>query len=547
MNRIYTGMNDDDEEELQPTSSNQFLIHGAGGQATTPTKKAASQKKATKLVPSVFGVEEGDDDDDNVVDGGAASSSSSAAAARNNGGKGCASIIPAFAVATPDELKELTPEQMSNYTEGPILGRGTYGTVYMAMLTIGKLVAVKVVPILKKQKAESLTSIKREVDVLRNMSHPNVIRCYGCSYPPRKDSICIFMELATSGSLTQIVRRFGGLNENVVQVYSKQILRGLQYLHGRGVIHRDIKGENILIDGNGVAKLGDFGCSKFLADVANKSQAGCASLVGSPFWMAPEVIRNEAYGTKADVWSLGCTVVEMLNGGHPPWSETFDNVYSAMYYIGNTPSLPSNIPAGVSDLCRDFLARCFERDVSKRASVSEMLAHPWLSEENMGSPLTPDQLHTAIQHGGNISASNNPSHPSSLDASQRQANDDEDDADRDGDNDVNDGEGKDGEDGDEREHQSASTPSTTTKKQHGMDSRNHSNAGSDEGVEASGNGNNGSNGGARVHNPMMPRRGWSGLFDGLASGNASTHMTGDSTFNPSTLSGGSHQTARSTF
>ncbi|CUG91131.1 protein kinase, putative [Bodo saltans] len=271
----------------------------------------------------------------------------------------------------------LNPDEMDRFHLGPQLGRGSYGTVHMGMLPSGKLVAVKVIQIVRKKK-DQLNAVKLEVNMLRSLTHPNIIRYFGCH--ATQGQMQVFMEFAVGGSLTSLVRKFEKLSEPVMRYYTQQILSGLQFLHTRHVVHRDIKGENILIDGHGVAKLADFGCSKGLADIANKSQNGCGTLVGSPYWMAPEVIKNEAYGTKADIWSVGCTVVEMLNGGHPPWHEKFDNVYSAMFFIASTSEIPSNIPNDVSDLCKDFLARCFERDVTKRASAADLLIHPWLQD-----------------------------------------------------------------------------------------------------------------------------------------------------------------------
>lgn len=286
----------------------------------------------------------------------------------------------------------LTVEEMETFSCGPALGKGSYGTVHLGILTNGKLVAVKYINIVS-QSPEALANVKAEVNMLRELSHPNIIRYFGAH--TIHDTMLVFMEFAVGGSLTSIVRKFTHLTEAVMQLYTYQILRGLLYLHEKGVVHRDIKGENILIDGYGVAKLADFGCSKALANIANATQVGCGTLVGSPFWMAPEVIRSEAYGTKADIWSVGCTVVEMLNGGEPPWREEFDNVYSAMFYVGSTNDIPQ-IPEETSELCRDFLFRCFERDVQKRASADELLQHPWLrsaaaasvseeSSENMAS------------------------------------------------------------------------------------------------------------------------------------------------------------------
>ncbi|KPA83423.1 protein kinase-like protein [Leptomonas pyrrhocoris] len=268
----------------------------------------------------------------------------------------------------------LTVEEMETFSCGPALGKGSYGTVHLGILTNGRLVAVKYINIVS-QSPEALSSVKAEVNMLRELSHPNIIRYYGAH--TIHETMLVFMEFAVGGSLTSIVRKFTQLTEAVMQLYTHQILQGLLYLHEKGVVHRDIKGENILIDGYGVAKLADFGCSKALANIANATQVGCGTLVGSPFWMAPEVIRSEAYGTKADIWSVGCTVVEMLNGGEPPWREEFDNVYSAMFYVGSTNDIPQ-IPEETSELCRNFLFRCFERDVQKRASAEELLQHPWL-------------------------------------------------------------------------------------------------------------------------------------------------------------------------
>ncbi|KAG5498807.1 hypothetical protein JKF63_03096 [Porcisia hertigi] len=279
----------------------------------------------------------------------------------------------------------LSLDEMETFSCGPALGKGSYGTVHLGILTNGKLVAVKYVNVVSES-PEALASVKAEVNMLRELSHPNIIRYFGAH--TIHDTMLVFMEFAVGGSLTSIVRKFTHLTEAVMQLYTFQILRGLQYLHGKGVVHRDIKGENILIDGYGVAKLADFGCSKSLANIANAGQVGCGTLVGSPFWMAPEVIRSEAYGTKADIWSVGCTVVEMLNGGEPPWREEFDNVYSAMYYVGSTNGIP-RIPEDTSDTCRDFLFLCFERDVMKRASADELLRHPWLMAAAASHPDKP--------------------------------------------------------------------------------------------------------------------------------------------------------------
>ncbi|KAG5472527.1 hypothetical protein LSCM1_03928 [Leishmania martiniquensis] len=300
-------------------------------------------------------------------------SQSSVAFFNNDDGDDASNVHPAMS-PNMQHSTLLSVEEMETFSCGPALGKGSYGTVHLGILTNGKLVAVKYVNVVSES-PEALASVEAEVNMLRELSHPNIIRYFGAH--TIQDTMLVFMEFAVGGSLTSIVRKFTHLTEPVMQLYTFQILKGLQYLHDKGVVHRDIKGENILIDGYGVAKLADFGCSKSLANIANAGQVGCGTLVGSPFWMAPEVIRSEAYGTKADIWSVGCTVVEMLNGGEPPWREEFDNVYSAMFYVGSTNDIPQ-IPEETSETCRDFLFLCFERDVMKRASADELLQHPWL-------------------------------------------------------------------------------------------------------------------------------------------------------------------------
>ncbi|KEG14442.1 protein kinase-like protein [Trypanosoma grayi] len=283
---------------------------------------------------------------------------------------------------TDNARSPLTQEEMETFRCGPALGSGSYGSVYLGILQCGRLVAVKYVNA-QNSNSEAFAQVQVEMNTLKELSHPNIICYYGCS--TADDHVMLFMEFAVAGSLTSIVRNFDGLNESMICLYTYQILLGLRYLHEKGVVHRDIKGENILVDGFGVAKLADFGCSKVLAGISGHSNAGCESLTGSPFWMAPEVIRNEPYGTKADIWSVGCTVVEMLKGGNPPWRDEFDNVYSAMYYVGSTDSIPV-IPEGASDMCLDFLKQCFQRDATKRPSADELLKHLWLRSVETTSP-----------------------------------------------------------------------------------------------------------------------------------------------------------------
>ena len=156
--------------------------------------------------------------------------------------------------------------------------------------------------------------------------------------------------------------------------YTKQICYAIEFLHGTGVIHRDIKGDNILLTGDGIVKLADFGCSKALLSLqAGTHGVTAKTMVGTPHWMAPEVIKNQdqGYSFTADIWSIGCTVVEMLTG-KPPWPE-FSSMWGAVFHIANSTGPPDNVPSDIPAATKEFLEHCFERDTSLRFSSTQLL------------------------------------------------------------------------------------------------------------------------------------------------------------------------------
>ena len=205
-------------------------------------------------------------------------------------------------------------DEFKNLTLGRLLGRGNFGSVYVGILKTGALVAVKVVELNVNEHGEATgkADITKEVEFIRNMVHPNVISYKSCWIDPQQQKMHIVMEYAVGGSLTSLVKGCASrLSESVASKYIKQAVSGLAYLHSYGIIHRDIKGDNILLDAEGRVKLADFGCAKEVS-----KSTGVGTFVGTPYWMAPEVMKmkfqSTGYNRKADVWSIGCTTIEVL-------------------------------------------------------------------------------------------------------------------------------------------------------------------------------------------------------------------------------------------
>jgi len=160
------------------------------------------------------------------------------------------------------------------------------------------------------------------------------------------------------GSIHALLTKFGGFDEKLIRVYIRQVLSGLRYLHANGLIHRDIKGANILVDTTGVVKLADFGmASKILAGVNHTTNGGKVEMAGTPYWMAPEVIKRLSFGKAADIWSVGCTIIEMATA-KPPWNH-FSQEIAAIFHIANARE-PPKIPSWLSNTAQEFLTLCLK-------------------------------------------------------------------------------------------------------------------------------------------------------------------------------------------
>lgn len=262
-------------------------------------------------------------------------------------------------------------EGLKDYQLGQCLGKGAFGSVYCALnWSTGETVAIKQVRLSDMPRTE-LNVIMQEIDLLKNLNHPNIVKYHGFVKSP--DSLYIILEYCEQGSLHSICKNFGKFPENLVALYTAQVLQGLLFLHEQGVIHRDIKGANILTTKEGLVKLADFGVATN-TNVATKGQGlDEGSVVGTPYWMAPEVIELSGATTASDIWSLGCTVIELLDG-KPPYHKFAP--MPALFRIVNDDHPP--LPESASPLVRDFLLQCFQKDPNLRVTAKKLLKHPWI-------------------------------------------------------------------------------------------------------------------------------------------------------------------------
>lgn len=288
---------------------------------------------------------------------------------------GATAAAPVKAAAAPQH--QYTEADFAGWQIMKMLGKGSFGAVYEAGLPNGKIVCVKIVELGALTDNADMKKLNNEINLMKRLHHPNIVQYYGCVEDKEKNSINIFMEYVTGGSLNHYIKRFKKIPLETVRQWAYQMVCGVKYLHDQGIVHRDLKGDNCLVTMEGVLKLADFGCSKEIDDVCSKTH-GCRTMVGTPYWMAPEVVRCEdgGYGMKSDVWSVGCTVVEMVTG-KPPWPEC-NSMWAAVYKIANSTGPPSEIPKDLDPVMMDFLECCFERDPAKRASSAELLNHQWL-------------------------------------------------------------------------------------------------------------------------------------------------------------------------
>lgn len=230
----------------------------------------------------------------------------------------------------------LTPTKF-RWMRGNLIGRGSFGRVYHALnIATGEWIAVKQLDMavtpsdhLNQELEGRSDALYREIRLLKDLDHENIVQYIGYDSDLVEGHIYIFLEYVPGGSISGLLNQYQSFDEPLVKFFTRQILCGLEYLHDKNILHRDIKGGNVLIDLDGVCKITDFGLSKNQKQGAYDTVSDHTNMKGTIFWMAPEVL-SENYSAKVDVWSLGCTVLEMVTGEHP-WMKL--TTLAALYQV----------------------------------------------------------------------------------------------------------------------------------------------------------------------------------------------------------------------
>ncbi|XP_026560873.1 mitogen-activated protein kinase kinase kinase 4 isoform X3 [Pseudonaja textilis] len=259
------------------------------------------------------------------------------------------------------------------WQRGNKIGEGQYGKVYTCIsVDTGELMAMKEIRF-QPNDHKTIKETADELKIFEGIKHPNLVRYFGVEL--HREEMYIFMEYCDEGTLEEVSRL--GLQEHVIRLYTKQITTAINVLHEHGIVHRDIKGANIFLTSSGLIKLGDFGCSVKLKNNMQTMPGEVNSTLGTAAYMAPEVItraKGEGHGRAADIWSLGCVVIEMVTGKRP-WHE-FEHNFQIMYRVGMGHKPP--IPERISPEGKGFLSHCLESDPKMRWTASQLLDHSFV-------------------------------------------------------------------------------------------------------------------------------------------------------------------------
>lgn len=274
----------------------------------------------------------------------------------------------------------VTPgDPLERYDLKDKLGSGAAGEVYRAInKSTNAQVAIKRMILEKQQRKDMIVT---EIQVMKEMNFKSIVNYIECYFYEKE--LWIVMEYLEGGALTDIVLETV-MDENQMATVSKECLLALDYLHSHNIIHRDVKSDNVLVGMKGEVKLTDFG---FCAEI-NADEKRC-TVVGTPYWMSPELVKKQKYDKKVDIWSLGILIIEMIDGEPPYLHET---PLKALYLIAanGKPTVREESKARLSPDILHFLDRCLEVNPDKRADTKELLMHPFIAKAKALSTLEPN-------------------------------------------------------------------------------------------------------------------------------------------------------------